>query len=87
MRNLEDMIDEIENSNQGAGPDPVATVDGTSLRAITDAVSTRSHAEETLTAAVAQARRDGASWAMIGAALGTTKQAAHKRYGHTLVAA
>lgn len=33
-------------------------------------------------AAVADARAEGISWTDIGAAFGTTKQAAHQRYGH-----
>ena len=38
-------------------------------------------AEIELEDAVVEAYRDGASWAMIGAALGTSRQNAHQRYG------
>jgi hypothetical protein len=34
---------------------------------------------------VAQARRQGATWGDVGAALGITRQAAHYRYAHLLV--
>ena len=40
-------------------------------------------AEIQLDDAVAEAYREGASWAMIGAALGTSRQNAHQRYGRT----
>jgi predicted GNAT superfamily acetyltransferase len=33
---------------------------------------------------VAQARRQGATWEDVGAALGITRQAAHYRYAHLL---
>jgi hypothetical protein len=38
-------------------------------------------AERTLGARVAEARRAGATWSVIGDALGTTKQAAQQRFG------
>lgn len=38
-------------------------------------------AEREVDVAVSGARRDGMSWAKIGAALGTSPQAAHKRFG------
>ena len=55
MRSIEDMLDEIENANQGAGPDPHTTINGAGLKAITDAVSRREQAEDAIEAAVARA--------------------------------
>ncbi|MCL2482667.1 MAG: hypothetical protein FWF43_04475 [Propionibacteriaceae bacterium] len=86
MRSIEDMLDEIENANQGAGPDPHTTFEGARLKAITEAVSQRDQAEDAIEAAVAQARHDGASWTMIGSALGISRQDALKRYGELIPA-
>ena len=41
------------------------------------------NAEQDLARAVADARAAGESWTVIGAALGVSKQAAHKRFGHS----
>ena len=84
--NIEDMLDEIENANQGAGPDPHTTIDGAGLKAITDAISQRDQAQGAIEAAVTQARLDGASWTMIGSALGISRQGALKRYGQLIAA-
>jgi len=75
MRKIEDMLDEIENANKGAG-----------LKAITDGVGRRDQAEDAIEAAVTQARHDGASWTMIGSALGISRQGALKRYGDLIPA-
>jgi len=86
MMNIEDMLDEIENANQGAGPDPHTTIDGAGLKAITDAISQRDQAQGAIEAAVTQARLDGASWTIIGSALGISRQGALKRYGQLIAA-
>ena len=52
------------------------------LTATTDAVAAKKAAQQALDAAVARALHWGASWANIGAALGTTRQVAHRRYRH-----
>jgi len=36
MRSIEDMLDELENANQGAGPDPHPTGEGAGLKAIAE---------------------------------------------------
>ncbi len=51
------------------------------LRAITSAVDAVALDQSRLSQAVATARRNGRSWAMIARALGVTKQAAQQRYG------
>lgn len=52
------------------------------LTAIRNAAADLATAQGILTAAVARARRDGRSWAEIGAAAGVTRQAAHERWAH-----
>jgi hypothetical protein len=44
----------------------------------------RDHVETELTAAVRAARRANRCWSEIGAMLGVSKQAAHRKYGHSL---
>lgn len=55
--------------------------DAAGFRAIRAAMNQVAAAEQALAAAVRQARSDGDSWAIIGAALGTSRQAAHERFG------
>ncbi|HEU0102227.1 MAG TPA: hypothetical protein VFR07_07895 [Mycobacteriales bacterium] len=54
--------------------------DASHARAIITAVEALAASEERLREAVAQARAAGDSWTVIGAALGTSKQAAHERF-------
>ena len=80
QRTEEEMLAEIETANDGAGPDPIATFQGSALPAILAALRDRNEAQARIEAAVAQARAEGASWATIGALLGVSRQAALKRY-------
>ncbi|MDU0347642.1 hypothetical protein [Actinomyces sp. MRS3W] len=57
--------------------------DATHFRRIIAAKKQVLDAEQNLSRAVADARAAGESWTVIGAALGVTKQAAHKRFGHS----
>ena len=82
MRTETQMLDELENADGGQGPDPIASFDGDALHAILAAVRDRNAAQDRVDAAVAQARAQGASWTVIGAMLGVTRQAALKRYSH-----
>ena len=75
-----ELLDEIENANNGDGPDPIATFEGEALRSILAAVRERNAAQSRVDVAVAHARAQGASWTVIGAMLGVTRQAALKRY-------
>ena len=52
------------------------------LAATIHATTAKKAAQHTLDTAVARALHWGASWADIGAALGTTRQVAHRRYRH-----
>ncbi len=54
--------------------------DASHVRAIIAANEALAAAEEKLREAVSGARAAGDSWTVIGAALGTTKQAAHERF-------
>lgn len=54
--------------------------DASHVRAIIAANEALAAAEESLRKAVAEARAAGESWTVIGAALGTSKQAAHERF-------
>ena len=54
--------------------------DASHVRAIIAANEALAAAEENLRKAVAEARAAGESWTVIGAALGTSKQAAHERF-------
>jgi len=54
--------------------------DASHVRAIIAAAGVLAAAEDDLRKAVAEARVAGDSWTVIGAALGTSKQAAHERF-------
>lgn len=81
-RTQTELLDEIENANHGEGPDPIASFDGDALQAILTALRDRNAAQARIDAAVTQARAQGASWTVIGAMLGVTRQAALKKYHH-----
>lgn len=63
--------------------DPATTrgYDATSHRKIIAARKALAQAEDGLRRAVADARAAGYSWAMIGASLGVSRQAAQQRFG------
>lgn len=63
--------------------DPAATTahDASYHRRIIAASKALADAEEELHQAVAAARAAGYSWAMVGASLGVTRQAAQQRFG------
>ena len=56
MKTTEEMLDEIENANNGDGPDPVATVDDPALARIAVAQIRLRVAERALDEAVMDAR-------------------------------
>ena len=66
MKTTEEMLDEIENANNGDGPDPVATVDDPALAKIAVAQIRLRAAERALDEAVTAARDVGLSWQVIG---------------------
>ena len=66
-------------------PADLKWMDTTSLKAVGRLADQRDRTEEELAQAVAAAREDDWSWAMIGFMLGVSRQAAQQKYG-TLVA-
>ena len=72
MKTVEEMLDEIENSDDGNGPDPVATVDDPALAKIAVAQIRLRAAERALDEAVMDARNVGLS--------GMTRRSANKRF-------
>jgi len=57
------------------------TTDATDLRDISLLVEARASGERALVRAVVKARANGRSWAMIGLAMGVSRQAARDRFG------
>jgi len=72
---------ELASHFETAEPNPVRADAQAALADLQRAVVERNRAETRIRAAVLEARRSGASWALIAAALGTSRQAAHQRYG------
>jgi hypothetical protein len=62
--------------------DPADARDARHMRAISAAAQSLADAQTKLSTAVDEARRAGDTWAMIGTALGITRQAAFQRFGH-----
>lgn len=80
MKTTEEMLDEVENANNGGGPAPLATVDDPDLARIAVAQIRLRAAERELDEAVMAARDVGLSWQTIGDVLGMTRQGANKRF-------
>ena len=80
MKTADEILDEIENANNGDGPDPVATVDDPALAKIAVAQIRLRAAERELDETVMAARDVGLSWQAIGDVLGMTRQGANKRF-------
>lgn len=81
-REILDHADELAARFERAEPSDLR--DATALSVVRDAFLARAAAERDLGDAVARARRDGHSWAAIGAMVGTSGEAARQRYGHTI---
>lgn len=73
QRKADDFIDSIS---------PADMRDGSHLRDIAAASRAVDEADERLREAVKAAREAGDSWTAIGLALGTSKQNAHRKFGH-----
>lgn len=73
-QSVEEWLDTID-------PATFAMRDGVHLRAIGTALDAIEAAERQLEDAVAVARKAGESWNSIGVVLGTSRQAAHRKFG------
>lgn len=70
-----------------ADHDPADVRDAAPLRVLRDAVTERASSERRIADAIVAARRDGVPWSAIGGMLGTSGEAARKRYAaHTTTA-
>lgn len=77
---LADDAGAVDEWLDGLDPTDLDFRDANTVRAIIAAVEQLAAAEQTLRKAVADARAAGDSWTVIGAALGTTRQAAQMRF-------
>lgn len=87
-RTVQEILDQAEElATRFEQHEPVVAnfKDATALRTVHAAFQFRADAERKLARAVAEARRDGHSWAAIGAMLGTSGEAARQRYGRSEV--
>lgn len=71
---------DIDSWLDGIDPTTAPGRDGRHLRAIGDALTALENADAELQGAIQDARSAGDSWEAIGAVLGTSRQAAHRKY-------
>lgn len=83
-RSLQEILDHAEELERRFDEHEPANVrDAEPLHAIRDAVTDRAATERRIAETVAAAREAGVSWSAIGGMLGTSGEAARKRYrGH-----
>ncbi|OHU51478.1 hypothetical protein BKG82_23055 [Mycobacteroides chelonae] len=74
---------DIEEWLDGLEPDPADARDARHMRRIIAAVKGLETASGELDAAVSAAREAGDTWAVIGVALGVSRQAAYQRFGRS----
>jgi hypothetical protein len=79
-RSLQEILDHAEELSARFTDTETDLRDAAPLRAIRDAVTERAATERRLAEAVTEARTSGASWAAIAGMLGTSGEAARKRY-------
>ncbi len=81
-RSLQEILDHAaEMERRFAEHEPTDVRDASPLHAIRAAVTDRAATERRVLEAVAAARDAGVSWSAIGSMLGTSGEAARKRYG------
>ncbi|MGL5823809.1 MAG: hypothetical protein ACRCYU_03060 [Nocardioides sp.] len=82
-RSVDDILkhaDELTARFEDYEPDPADELDPDAVTLLRHAVQERSDAERHVLEAIAKAREAGMSWALIGAFVGTTGEAARQRY-------
>jgi hypothetical protein len=82
-RSVDDILkhaDELAARFENYQPDPADELDPAAVALLRRAVQERSDAERHVLEAVRAAREAGMSWAVIGAFVGTTGEAARQRY-------
>ena len=72
--------DELAKRFEDYEPQPEDERDMAAVIALRDAALARSDAERRMRDAVAEARRQGMSWAMIGSLVGTSGEAARQKF-------
>ncbi len=72
---------DVENWLDNLEVDPADARDARHMRRIAAAATALANAEAELNTAVAEARAAGDTWAMVGTALGVSRQAAYQRFG------
>ncbi|MDV7192608.1 hypothetical protein [Mycolicibacterium fortuitum] len=72
---------DVENWLDNLEVDPADARDARHMRRIAAAATALTNAEAELNTAVAEARKAGDTWAMVGTALGISRQAAYQRFG------
>ena len=83
-RSVEDIISDAEalaDRFEQWEPSSTGAVDGAPIKAVHDAFQHAAAAQAELADAVVAARTAGFSWAYIGSVMGTSGEAARKRYG------
>jgi hypothetical protein len=81
-RSLQEILDHADVlERRFAEHEPSDVRDAGPLQAIREAVTQRAVSERHIAEAVAAARKAGGSWSAIGGMLGTSGEAARKRYG------
>ena len=80
-REIIEQADELASRFESHEPAAADIRDAAALRRVRRAFQRRAAAELELANAVAAARSDGHSWALIGAMVGTSGEAARQRYG------
>ncbi len=86
-RTLQEILDDQERiAAQFEAMEPTGDgLDGAAYRDLLEAAVNRAEAERRVAAAVNAAKDAGYTWKIIGAALGTSAQAAQQRYGVKVV--
>lgn len=82
-RTVEEILqhaDELSARFEDYEPDPADKRDAPAFAALRSVVAEKARAEREMLDAVSAARQAGASWASIGAVIGTSGEAARQRY-------